>query len=138
MDDIVKRHVLVVDDDADNLELAVLLMSSDGYSVAGASDCDSALRMLTRSTPDLIVLDCFLESEFAMLLSELKSRNLMQKVLLCSGVSTLSERRLRWGAGGALQKPFELEEFLNLAGKLSDRRRQNFPFTGTDRRGQAC
>jgi len=51
------HKILVVDDDADILKLARGYLEQDGFSVAEARDGPSALELIRRSRPDLVVLD---------------------------------------------------------------------------------
>ncbi len=50
-------NILVVDDYADNVELLEELLTDCGYKVTTAYDGDEALRKVTLSKPDLILLD---------------------------------------------------------------------------------
>ncbi|MFQ5945214.1 MAG: response regulator transcription factor [Anaerolineae bacterium] len=50
-------QVLVVDDEANIVELAQLYLSREGYEVVTAADGEEALEVWKREKPDLIVLD---------------------------------------------------------------------------------
>ena len=50
-------RVLVADNDAEALDLAVLDLQLEGHTVQGALDGESALRMLPEFLPDVVVLD---------------------------------------------------------------------------------
>ena len=54
------RTVLVVDDEANILELCSLYLERDGFSVITAADGESALTAAREQQPDLIVLDLML------------------------------------------------------------------------------
>lgn len=56
-----KRHVLVVDDDADFVASISRLLESQGYAVAKAHNGHEALEKLRSEPPDLIVLDVMME-----------------------------------------------------------------------------
>jgi DNA-binding response OmpR family regulator len=51
------QTVMVVDDDADILEVTRLALQAGGYSVLPAGSGSEALRTLEQSRPDLILLD---------------------------------------------------------------------------------
>ncbi|MEI8094392.1 MAG: response regulator [Spirochaetales bacterium] len=51
------RRVVVVDDNANNLELEVDLFEVAGFEVFAAIDGESALEMVQRELPDVVVLD---------------------------------------------------------------------------------
>jgi two-component system response regulator NreC len=50
-------RILVADNDADALDLAVLDLRLEGHTVVGAPDGDSALALVAASVPDVVVLD---------------------------------------------------------------------------------
>jgi diguanylate cyclase (GGDEF)-like protein len=52
-----KKRILVVDDHEDNIELLRARLEARGYEVEGASDGQAALDAVTRTCPDLILLD---------------------------------------------------------------------------------
>lgn len=49
--------VLVVDDNAMNVELVGFVLEADGFAVATASDAAQALRAIERQRPQLILMD---------------------------------------------------------------------------------
>jgi CheY-like chemotaxis protein len=51
------EELLVVDDNAQNLKLARVLLASEGYVVRTAADAEEALRILESWTPALILMD---------------------------------------------------------------------------------
>jgi DNA-binding response OmpR family regulator len=56
-DDIVKRKILVVDDEAGALMLIGIMLDKGGFATVKASDAFTALDLLEQETPDLIILD---------------------------------------------------------------------------------
>ncbi len=50
-------HVLVVDDNPVNLELASFVLATDGWCVSTASDAAEALLSIAHCLPDLILMD---------------------------------------------------------------------------------
>lgn len=55
-----KKHVLLVEDDEDILELLRYNLSEEGYTVDGAVTGEDALRLLVTKLPDLVILDLML------------------------------------------------------------------------------
>ncbi len=57
MTDTKKRVIMVVEDNEDNRDLVVKVLSHRGYEVVGASDGHEALSLLAEVAPDLILMD---------------------------------------------------------------------------------
>jgi two-component system, OmpR family, alkaline phosphatase synthesis response regulator PhoP len=55
-----KKHVLLVEDDEDILELLRYNLSEEGYTVDGAITGEDALRLIVTKLPDLVILDLML------------------------------------------------------------------------------
>jgi CheY-like chemotaxis protein len=51
------ESILIVDDNAQNLKLARVLLASEGYAVRTAADAEEALRVMESWTPQLILMD---------------------------------------------------------------------------------
>jgi CheY-like chemotaxis protein len=51
-----KKRILVVDDDADNLELSAVILGEQ-YDVRACASAEEALRVVEEFRPDLLVLD---------------------------------------------------------------------------------
>jgi two-component system, cell cycle response regulator DivK len=49
--------ILIVDDNAANLKLARVVLSAEGYEIHTANDAEEALRVLSTTTPQLILMD---------------------------------------------------------------------------------
>ena len=49
--------ILIVDDNAQNLKLARVILAADGYDVTTAVDAEDAMRQLGSYTPRLILMD---------------------------------------------------------------------------------
>ena len=50
-------HILIVDDNPTNLKLASDVLEFEGYHVLQAADAESAAEVVSRSPPDLILMD---------------------------------------------------------------------------------
>jgi phosphate regulon transcriptional regulator PhoB len=53
-------HILVIDDEADLVELVIYNLKKEGFSVDAASDGETALKKVRKGTYDLIILDLML------------------------------------------------------------------------------
>src|SRR5690349_10127376 len=82
-----RMKVLIVDDDADQLELRALLLQQRGFETFEAPDCASALAIAVTARPDCAVLDLRLPTEDAglALITDLKKLDPNLHVLLLTG-----------------------------------------------------
>lgn len=55
-----KKHICVVEDEEDILELIRFHLTKEGYTVTTAADGEAALKAVARKTPDLLLLDLML------------------------------------------------------------------------------
>ena len=54
--------ILVVDDDPEFVEITRMILESNGYEVASASDGEQSLEAMRQDRPDLVVLDVMMSS----------------------------------------------------------------------------
>lgn len=54
------KKILIVDDEPDILELAVIRLETSGYKVLKVVSSEEALKVLKQNKPDLILLDLLL------------------------------------------------------------------------------
>ena len=52
-----REKILLVDDDKEILNLLKIYLGNEGYSILKASDGYSALHILSKETPHLVILD---------------------------------------------------------------------------------
>lgn len=55
-----KKKILIVEDEESLLKLESILLTSKGYEVQGVGDGRAALEAISRSKPDLVLLDIML------------------------------------------------------------------------------
>ena len=111
------RTVMVVDDDADILDMTRLVLEGGGYRVLRAGSGSEALRALERSRPDLILLDINMpEMDGWQVLRVLKvdERTTAIPVAMFSIKMEVRDRLhgLQEGAFDYITKPFSTEELL--------------------------
>lgn len=109
-----KGRVLVVDDDARNVEI-VLHLLEDLAELATAASGEEALAQCERFPPDLVLLDIMMPGiDGYETCTQLKQRHPQVKVILVSAKAMLEERLQGYtvGADDYIAKPFDHEEFL--------------------------
>lgn len=108
------KHVLVVDDAADNRGLLAQLLRRDGYRVSEASDGREALATLEADPPDLMLLDLMMPvMDGFQVLAHLEARKGPPLPVIVVTASAEREARLmalERGAHEFLTKPIDREE----------------------------
>jgi CheY-like chemotaxis protein len=109
--------VLVIDDNADMVELFRRFLGGHHVKVVGVSDSDRALALSAELRPNVIVIDLMMPSLDGWdVLQQLKSRPETRSipVIVCS-VLNEAKLALAMGASGYLTKPVNQTEFLAVA-----------------------
>lgn len=111
-------RVLVVDDDADTVELMVRLLESEGFATLQAHGGEEALEVVRRERPELVLLD--------VVLPDINGRDVCRTikddpnlsevfVILVSGHEVTRDKRIRGLESGAdeyLHKPVQIAELV--------------------------
>ena len=110
-------HILVVDDNPDQLRLLVRSLEQAGHRVRPADSGELALAAINHESPELILLDLRLTGLSGLsVCGQLKASTTARgiPVLLISGASDRQERLagFRLGAVDFIQKPYDTEELL--------------------------
>lgn len=108
--------ILVVDDEQVILDSAVRILGSEECQVHTALDAETALEVLRREGPDVLLSDLVLPGASGMELLERASEHDPSLVaIITTGYSTVENavRALRHGAFDFLPKPFTYEELLS-------------------------
>jgi excisionase family DNA binding protein len=121
--------VLVVDDDADILNLVIMALTDPplGLTAEGASDGYEALIAIGRMTPDLLVLDLKMPRVDGFeVCRQLKSKDATKgiAILVMTGFpSKIDIRKLKqWGVEEILTKPFAIPDLVSMVQRvLGDR-----------------
>ncbi len=108
-------RILVVDDDADSLEIVRTYLESRGYRVTTAADGKEALAMLEDARPDLVLLDVMMPGidgwEVARTSKDHPEFSATRVVMLTARSDfTDKQRGLRAGADDYIVKPMRLED----------------------------
>jgi len=110
------KHILIADDDDDLLQALAQLLELEGYHIAGAPDCGTALGLAQGpSSYDLILLDATMPgSDGQDVLTAL--RDLLPAVPIIVMTAQPSRytgtKALRGGASAFIVKPFDDEQML--------------------------
>lgn len=107
-------HILIVDDDRDIRDLLSEYLQKQGYRVSVAADGRAMRTVMSRSAPDLIVLDLMLPGEDGLVLCrEIRAQSDLPIIMLTArGEEVDRIVGLEMGADDYLAKPFSPRELL--------------------------
>ncbi len=111
------KRVLIIEDNAHNLELATFLLEEGGMAVLSATDAEQARAVLAEGAPDLILMDMNLPGTDGLsLLAELRADPRLAPVPVVAVTAYAMrgdrERFLRAGCDGYLSKPIDVASFV--------------------------
>lgn len=109
-----KKHLLIVDDDKRIRELLEQFLKKNDYRVTLAEDSFEARILLSSIEFDLLIIDVMMPGEDGLSLTKYISKTRLTPILLLSARVETSERilGLEMGADDYLSKPFEPRELL--------------------------
>jgi two-component system, cell cycle response regulator DivK len=110
-------RILVVEDNADNMLLTVMLLQSAGHEVLTAVDAEVALTLARQERPDLILMDVQLPgmdglAATALLKADEATRSIPVVALTALAMKGDEERIRAAGCDGYIAKPMRMHEFL--------------------------
>ena len=113
----VHGRILIVDDNPDNLQVLIELLTKHGFSAFPASEGELALRFARSSSPDLILLDILMPGmDGYQVCRELKAdeRTRDIPVVFMTALSEIQDKvaGFKLGAVDYITKPFQAEEAL--------------------------
>lgn len=108
--------ILIVDDNATNLKLAQVLLSSTGYAVRTATDAEQALELLAGFQPNLILMDIQLPGMDGLALArrlkaDPRTRAISIVALTAYAMKGDEEKALASGCSGYISKPIDTRRF---------------------------
>ena len=117
--------ILIVDDNAQNLKLARVILSVEGYDVRTAGDAEEALRVLQAFSPRLILMDIQLPGMDGLQLTrQLRSDPAWQAVrivaLTAYAMKGDEEKAREAGCDGYITKPLDTERLPRLVAEYLD------------------
>lgn len=108
------QHILVVDDESQQQDIACQMLSLLGYMPHAVSSGEKALMFLQNHTADLILLDMIMAPGISgrMTYELILNNHPGQKALIITGYAEDSEvvATLQLGAGGLISKPYSIEQ----------------------------
>lgn len=125
--------ILIIDDQEDIRHLIAGVLGDEGYATRAAADSQTAMKMIADKTPDLVILDIWLEN------SEMDGMDILKKlvkshpdlpVIMISGHGNIETAvsAIQIGAYDFIEKPFKTDRLLVLTGRgleASRLRREN-------------
>jgi two-component system cell cycle response regulator DivK len=109
--------ILIIEDNAANMALVVLLLQSVGHLVLSAVDAEAGLTLARHAQPDLILMDIQLRGmdglEATMLLKRDDATRAIPVIALTALAMNGDEARIRAaGCNGYIAKPIRYQDFL--------------------------
>jgi two-component system cell cycle response regulator DivK len=110
--------VLIVEDNAANMTLAIFLLESAGHRVLSATDAEAGLALARSSHPDLILMDIQLPgidglAATKQLKADTETRAIPVIALTALAMKGDEERIRAAGCDGYIGKPMRYKEFLS-------------------------
>jgi two-component system cell cycle response regulator DivK len=119
--------VLIIEDNATNMTLAIFLLQSVGHSVVSASDAEAGLALARAEQPNLILMDIQLPGMDGLEATALLKRDEATRAIPVIALTALAmkgdEARIRAaGCDGYIAKPMRYGDFLKtVADQLVER-----------------
>jgi two-component system cell cycle response regulator DivK len=109
--------VLIIEDNAANMSLAVFLLESAGHTVLSATDAEAGLTLARAEQPDLILMDIQLPGMDGLEATAVLKRNAATSAIPVIALTALAmkgdEKRIRAaGCDGYIAKPLAYRDFL--------------------------
>jgi diguanylate cyclase (GGDEF)-like protein len=113
----VKKHILIVDDDPDILDVVRLTLESEELKITSASNGQEALEKIYESPPDLVILDYVMPKMDGRSVCEILKKDILLRhlpVILLTGKGEIKDKveGIAAGADDYIVKPFVPEELL--------------------------
>ena len=109
-----KAKVLVVDDEQDIRQLVGYHLEREGYQVVGCGDGKSALDLIKRESPDLVVLDLLMPGVDGLEVCRLLRRDSTVPIIMLTAKTEEADKvtGLELGADDYVTKPFSPRELV--------------------------
>jgi len=107
-------RVLVVDDDPHNVKMVAFLLKEEGYTVVSANSGQTALEIIEREPPDLVILDVMMPHLDGLEVTRRVRQHHQIPIIILSAKGEVGDRvaGLQLGADDYLAKPFEPAELV--------------------------
>jgi len=109
-----KARILVVDDDSQILDMLKCTLEEEGYDVDVAADGKSALALLPKHKPDLVLLDIRMpDLDGYQVLEFIRENSEVPVIMLTGVVEPISVyQSVNLGADDYVRKPFHIRELV--------------------------
>ncbi len=123
--DVMTKSVLIVDDEPNIVLSLEFLMKQSGFDVHIAQDGEEALKMVSQSPPDLILLDVMIPKRDGYdvcqtIRADPRLKDIHIVMLTAKGREVEQEKGMALGANDYITKPFSTRELMELVKKLLD------------------
>jgi DNA-binding NtrC family response regulator len=121
----VKGRLVVIDDEVNAAAALETLLKEDGYEIARAHDARSALALLEKTEPDVVLTDLRMPGMDGLeLLAKIKEIRPETMVILMTAFGTVKTavKAMKLGAEDYLSKPIDVEELEVVLQKALDRK----------------
>jgi len=137
--EVIRPHILVVDDDAQIRSLLDEYFAKNGLRVSTASSGREMSQILSEQTIDLVVLDLRLNDEDGMAIARSLRERVSMPVIILTGVREEADRvmGLELGADDYVTKPFSPRELLARIRTVLRRTKSTAPGGGQGREARA-
>ncbi len=107
-----KNVILIIDDDADILEMLRLVLEKNGYEVEAAANAEEGLRLYVADAPDLVIVDLMMEEvdSGTNFVKDVRARGGQLPIYLLSSVGDMLNVNIdasELGLSGVFQKPID-------------------------------
>jgi len=120
--------VLIVDDEAQILKLLSRIIGLEGYQVATASDCRSALKQISRQSPQVVLCDVFLpDGNGVDLIKEIKKTSPHTEIILLTAHGNIPDgvQAIKNGAFDYITKGDDNNRIIPLLARAMEKARMN-------------
>lgn len=109
-------RILIVEDNAPNMKLTVLLLEREGHEVLQATDAEEGLRLASGNLPDLILMDIQLPGMDGLTATRMLKDNIATrgiKIIALTALAMTGDREKIEAAGcdAYIAKPIHYQEF---------------------------
>lgn len=125
MPDVIKPHILVIDDERSMLELLEIILTKEGYQVTCADNGKQAISLIQKGSYDLLLCDIKLGDVSGIeVLKRAKEKNPESVVIMISAYSSAENavEAMNEGAYDYVPKPFDNEELKHTVKSALDMR----------------
>lgn len=119
------KKILIVDDEADIIEILQFVSEANGYECITAMDGEEGLRLAKESNPDLIILDVMMPKINGYKISRLLKYDSKYKdipIIMITARSQEEDKLIgeETGANEYITKPFKIDEVLDTIKRYLD------------------